>query len=150
MVDVQNSPIQTASVRLCGVLALSDFYLFGPLNKHLHVHRCPNYVEAQEAISQLFHFQSLELGAECTHLVITSNSCMNLQSGYVEKYVIVFYSHKKWYIEQKVANKQIFPVSYYLLDPCGYDVYIGISLFIGPWDMSGLSHNPVTLLWLTC
>ena len=109
MVDVQDSPIQIAatrlsSVRLCGVLAPSDFYRFGLLNKHLQDHRCPTYVEVQEALSQTFHLQSLELGVEGIHLVITCNSCMNLQSGYVEKYVIVFFSHKKWYIEQKVAK----------------------------------------------
>ena len=108
MVDVQDSPIQIAatilsSVRLCGVLAPSDFYLFGPLNKHLHGHRYPIYVEVQEAISQ-FHVHSLELGAEGTHLVITCNSCMNLQSGCIEKYVIVFFSHNKWYIEQTIAK----------------------------------------------
>lgn len=104
MVDVQDSPIKITATRQCVVLAPSDFHLFGPLNKHLHGHRCPTYVEVQEAILQLCHLQSLELGAEGTHLVITCNSCMNLQSGYVEKYVIVSFSHKKWYIEQKVAE----------------------------------------------
>jgi hypothetical protein len=98
MVDVQDNPIQIAatrlsSVRLCGVLAPSDFYLFGPLNKHLHSHRCTSYVEVQEAIAQLFHLQSLELCAEGTHLVITCDSCMNLQSGCVVKHVIIFFSH---------------------------------------------------------
>jgi len=108
MVDVQDSSIQIAATwvsfaSLCGVLAPNDFYLFGPLNKYLHGRRCRSYVEVQGAILQLFHLQSLELGAEGTHLVITCDSCMNLQSGYVEKYVI-FFSHKKWYIEQKVAK----------------------------------------------
>lgn len=90
-VDIQDSPIQIAAtrlsyVRLCGVLAPSDLYLFGPLNKHLHGHRCPTYVQLQEAVSQSFHLQSPELGAEGTHSVITcSDSCMNLQRGYVEK-----------------------------------------------------------------
>lgn len=65
MVDVQDSSIQIAATRvssakLCGVLAPSDFYLFGPLNKYLHGRRCQSYVEAQGAISQLFHLQSLE------------------------------------------------------------------------------------------
>ena len=66
-------------------------------------------MQVQEATSQLFHLQSQELGAEGTHLVITCDSFMNLQSGRVGKYVIVFFSYKKWYIEQKVAV--------FLLDP---------------------------------
>ena len=71
MVDVQDSSIQIAATwvsfaSLCGVLAPNDFYLFGPLNEYLNGLRCRSYVEVQGAISQLFHLQSLELGAEGT------------------------------------------------------------------------------------
>jgi len=71
---------------------------------------------------------------------------MNLWSGYVEKYVF-FFLIRNGTLNKKLPNKQIFAVSYFLLDPCDYDIYILISLFIGLWDTSGLSHNPVTLLW---
>ena len=71
---------------------------------------------------------------------------MNLWSGYVESMSFSFLI-RNGTLNKKLPNKQIFPVSYFLLDPCGYDIYIWINLFIGLWDKSGLSHNPVTLLW---
>jgi hypothetical protein len=55
VVNVRDTPAQIAakrlpSVRLCGVLAPNDFYVFGPLNKHVCGHRCQTDAEVQEAV----------------------------------------------------------------------------------------------------
>jgi hypothetical protein len=90
-VDVWNTPIQTAatrlpSVRLCGVLAPSDFHLFGPLEKHLGGHKCQTDAEVQEAVSQWFCSQNPESCAEGMHSLITHcDKCPNLQDDYTEK-----------------------------------------------------------------
>ena len=56
-VYVWNTPIHIAatmllSVVLCGVLAPSDFHVFGPQMKHLGGHRLQNVAKVQEAMLQ--------------------------------------------------------------------------------------------------
>jgi hypothetical protein len=57
MVDVQNTPINTAATRLppvglCGILAQSVFHLVGPLKKHLSGNRCKNDMTVPAGVSK--------------------------------------------------------------------------------------------------
>jgi len=83
-------PIQIAatvlpSVRLCWVVAQSDFNIFAPLKKHCGGHRCPAGTEIQEAISQWFHLQHAE---SLYSLVTHCDKCLKLQGYCVKKWEI--------------------------------------------------------------
>jgi len=91
MADIRVPPIQIAatvvpSVRLCCVVAQSDFNIFAPLKKHCGGHRCPAGTEIQEAVWQWFHLQHPEFYAESLYSLVTHcDKCLKLQGYCVEK-----------------------------------------------------------------
>ena len=120
-------------------------YLFDPLNKHLHGRRCPPYV----ARSYLRGVPFAKPGIRCRRHTFSDNmqQLREPSEWLCGKSMSFFFLIRIVTLNKQLSNKQIFPVCYFLLDPCGYDIYIWISLFNGPWNKSGPSHNPVTLLW---
>jgi undecaprenyl pyrophosphate synthase len=82
-------------VGLCGVLAPSDFHIFGPQKKHLdgQIPKCCKSARSCLTKSSEFHAEGV------LSLVNHCDKCLNLHYDYAEIYAISLFSHEKSYFK---------------------------------------------------